>query len=442
MTAVATEKVLDRALERVATLPAPVPAREPGEQLVEQFSIVAIAPDPEQPRDDADEDLADSIAAQGVLQPITIRSHPKATSHVRFMIVDGERRWRGAKKAGLTLIPAIYKADIVDEATLLIQQSTFNTGKALSAGQEARTWKRIQELTGKNIAELARLLGRPKSTVSDRIALSEAPEVFRPLFECGAFTAAAGPIARKYAQVPAKTLERVVSQSTNSWRWNRYVADGKPIPMKEIESALESELSFAGVQKVSKPLAPYFKGATFPVGDATMTADLKALEAAQTAYNHEQERVARAAGPAKDEKAPKPRRDPHQQRWEREQAQRRAASMRFNRAKPAVLAAFANAIKKARTGISANGRSAVAELVLKECNGQGATKDVVQLLPVGSDAESILRHAAFLCVVNISANSYLRENHMPRLAKQFGVDLNKVLDAAAPKKGKAKKGKK
>ena len=70
--------------------------------------------------------------------------------------------------------------------------------------------------------------------------------------------------------------------------------------------------------------------------------------------------------------------------------------------------------------------------MLHDCESQGATKDVLELLPVGSNADSILRHAAFLSIANISANSYLRERQMPKITKRLGLNLEKLIDEAVP----------
>ena len=81
------------------------PARAGG---VREIEIGRIRPNPEQPRvqfkEEAIEELADSIAERGVLQPILLRPHGEG-----FEIVAGERRWRAAQRARLHTIPAIVR---------------------------------------------------------------------------------------------------------------------------------------------------------------------------------------------------------------------------------------------------------------------------------------------------------------------------------------------
>lgn len=129
-----------------------------------------IEPDPEQPRDEPDAELRDSIARQGILQPITVRVHPTKRGH--YMIVDGERRWRGA--AGVQAkVPVIVRRDQEDELQRLLTQLGANTGLPLTPLEEARAFHRAIELSGKSATEIAELAGRPRSTVGERLGLLE-----------------------------------------------------------------------------------------------------------------------------------------------------------------------------------------------------------------------------------------------------------------------------
>jgi hypothetical protein len=158
-----------------------------------------------------------------------------------------------------------------DEANRLAIQTTANTGKPLTPLEEAKAWKRIQELTGKNANELAKLLGRSKSTVGDRLALAEAPEVFKPLFAQGAFTAAAAPVTRKFANVPPKVLDRhaVDKRVPVNYNWASCIREQKPIPLNQIEAQLHSAARqwTCDVAEVPKNLAALFEGDTFDVGE-------------------------------------------------------------------------------------------------------------------------------------------------------------------------------
>lgn len=261
------------------TATATEPTAAPKEEIeVADFAIASIAPDPDQPRKDVDEDLAASIAEQGVLQPITIRIHPSEQGDVRFMIVDGERRWRGARKAGLKFIPAIFRSDAMDEATRLIRQSTFNTGKPLSPLEEAKAWRRVQELTGMNAGSLAKLLGRAKSTVGDRLALAEAPEAFHQLFGAGLLTASAGPIVRRYSEVPNKTLEKAVSLIMDRWEFEEAKQQDRAVDLATAERVINYVICNEAMREVPPDLLSEFRGLVVTVKDKKYTPDVERIK--------------------------------------------------------------------------------------------------------------------------------------------------------------------
>lgn len=136
---------------------------------VQYLEHVAIHPDPDQPRTDADAELVESIRVNGIVQPITVRRHPERLTD--WMIVDGERRWRGA--AGLLeRVPAIVREDLDDRALRLTTQLVANVGKPLSPLQEARSYQELMTQHD-SIASLARAVGRPASTVAERLELLE-----------------------------------------------------------------------------------------------------------------------------------------------------------------------------------------------------------------------------------------------------------------------------
>lgn len=424
--------------ETVLDLFAPADEIAAGEtREVVYYEVDKVEADPEQPRKDADAALEASIKQEGVRTPISARLHPDPDKAKRgfVMIVDGERRYRGSIAAGRSTIPVMLEDGNEDELRRLVRQVIANQHEKVPPLQEAATFARIRQLSNASVAQLAKTLGKPKSTIADRLALTEAPAAFQALFLSGAFTAAAAPAVKKYVNVPAKILEQMVERGAGDWNWSRHIRAKRPVPIKEIENYLDGALSWYNVQEVPENLALLFEGDTFDVGNKKMTSDTKALEAAQSKFNKEQEALAKKAGVKKGEKpskAAESRYDREQKlqrsSWEIAAAKRRAASVRFNKARPKILAAIAEALKKAPTGAA----GIVAELVLDDCEGQGATKDVLQLLPVGTNADAILRHAAFLSIANISCNSYTRDREMPKITKRLGLNLEKLIDEAVP----------
>jgi ParB/RepB/Spo0J family partition protein len=227
---------------------------------ITHVALPEIAPDPDQPRVDADDELADSIRAQGVLQPIVVRANP--TGATLFMIVDGERRWRGAARAGLQEIPARIVSSVGDAGDLLLKQLTFNDGKRLTPLEEARAWKRILDAKGWTVAQLASTIGKSRSTVGDRLAMLDAPAPFQKYFEDGTLSAAAAPILRPFADLPTPVLDKMVQHIVESdYNWHQAVKQQKALPLDDLKTALSSTLRypFAPVE----PGAEDYEGETF-----------------------------------------------------------------------------------------------------------------------------------------------------------------------------------
>ena len=96
-----------------------IPSAGPGESGFALVSVDEISPNPQQPRASFDEEtltsLADSIGMVGVLQPVVLRRN----SDGGYVLVAGERRWRAARRAGLTEIPAMIRTG--DDAASLTE---------------------------------------------------------------------------------------------------------------------------------------------------------------------------------------------------------------------------------------------------------------------------------------------------------------------------------
>ncbi len=140
-----------------------------GEEKVYSIKLIDIEPNRDQPRrifdEDALEDLAKSIKTYGVIQPIIVN---KKTDY--YEIVAGERRWRAAKKAGLTEMPCIIKntdARSSKEIALIenIQREDLNPI------EKARSYKHLIEEYGLKQQDLADALGINRSTMANTIRI-------------------------------------------------------------------------------------------------------------------------------------------------------------------------------------------------------------------------------------------------------------------------------
>lgn len=140
---------------------------------VRLIPVASIEPHPGQPRRTFDEDalaeLAESIKARGVIQPILVRPH----GH-RFQIVAGERRWRAAQKARLHEIPAIVR-EFSDAETMEVALVENIQRQDLNAIEEAQAYSRLVADYGHTQEELGRIVHKSRSHVANLLRLLDLP---------------------------------------------------------------------------------------------------------------------------------------------------------------------------------------------------------------------------------------------------------------------------
>jgi ParB family chromosome partitioning protein len=121
------------------------------------------------------EELAASIKANGVLQPIVIRPFPGGLRDgARYEIICGERRWQAAQLAGLKDIPAIVR-DLSDREAALVALIENIQREELTSAEEARAFKRLVEEFSLTHQEIADLVGRSRAAVTNHMRLLELP---------------------------------------------------------------------------------------------------------------------------------------------------------------------------------------------------------------------------------------------------------------------------
>ena len=140
-----------------------------------KLSIMEIEPDPNQPRKDFGADalgeLADSIASQGILQPLLVR--PIAGGGYR--IVAGERRWRAARLAGLAEVPVVIRemSDKEAYAAMLVENLQREN---LNPIEEARGFQKLIESVGATQEQIAAKLGKSRPAVANALRLLTLPD--------------------------------------------------------------------------------------------------------------------------------------------------------------------------------------------------------------------------------------------------------------------------
>jgi ParB family transcriptional regulator, chromosome partitioning protein len=129
-------------------------------------------------------ELAQSIKAQGVMQPIVVRPLPEraAGGSQRYEIIAGERRWRAAQMAGLAEIPAIVR-EVPDEAAVAMALIENIQREDLNPLEEARALSRLIEEFGLTHQSAAEAVGRSRAAVSNLLRLMELADEVKQLLE-------------------------------------------------------------------------------------------------------------------------------------------------------------------------------------------------------------------------------------------------------------------
>lgn len=139
--------------------------------------IEDVAPNADQPRrhfdEDALDDLAASIKAKGILQPLIVRRNPDGATS--WQIVAGERRWRAAQRAQLHTVPVIVRD--LDDTEVLEVAIVENIQRAnLNPVEEAQGYRQLIETFGHTQEQLSQSLGRSRSHIANALRLLTLPD--------------------------------------------------------------------------------------------------------------------------------------------------------------------------------------------------------------------------------------------------------------------------
>jgi ParB family chromosome partitioning protein len=225
---------------------APVPVAKATESGLREVPVDLLRRGKYQPRVDMREEslaeLAESIRAQGVVQPIVVRPLPNpGGGETQYEIVAGERRWRAAQLAGLQTIPAVVR-DIPDEAAVAVALIENIQREDLNPIEEARSLHRLCEEFGLTHADAAEAVGRSRATVTNLLRLLELPRPVRELLE-----------HRQLDMGHARALLGVESPELQTELAQRVVKQG--LSVRETESAVRKLTGGVGAGKGGKPAA-------------------------------------------------------------------------------------------------------------------------------------------------------------------------------------------
>jgi len=226
---------------------------DPGE--VRSLPLDRIRPNPFQPRKEFQpeelDELADSIRENGLLQPLLVRPSPGGRD--RWELVAGERRFRAVSRLGWPQVPVIVRE--VDDQTLLVLALVENLQReALGPLEEAEGFRVLTESFGLTQGEVAKAVGKDRSTVANTLRLLQLPPSVRKLLADGALTAGhVRPLLALQDPVRAGEVARTAAREGWSVRQVEEVAKSgsakagsgarrPPAPQDPVVHALQEEL--------------------------------------------------------------------------------------------------------------------------------------------------------------------------------------------------------
>ena len=227
---------LGRGLSALIRDTAPPPPREPAPAergKPTELDIDLLAPNPRQPRTHIDdgrlEELAQSIRANGVIQPIVVR-RVEATDHGaegRYEIVAGERRWRASQRAGLLKVPVSVR-DVPDDKLLEVALIENIQREDLNPIEEAQAYRRLTDELQLSQETIAAQVGKDRATIANYMRLLRLPAEVR--------TALAD---RQLSMGHAKALLSLTDESAQRRVGRDVIARG--LSVRETEALVRSE---------------------------------------------------------------------------------------------------------------------------------------------------------------------------------------------------------
>lgn len=180
-----------------------------------EIDIDLIDPNPEQPRTRFAEgqldELAQSIRANGVVQPIVVRKFG-----TRYQIVAGERRWRASQRAELRRIPAHVK-EVSDEKLLELALVENIQRQELNPVEEAKAYRKLIDNIGLTQESVAAQVGKERSVITTSLRLLKLPDEIQRLIEEGKLSAGHG---RALLMIDDPSQQRAVANAAVEHGWS------------------------------------------------------------------------------------------------------------------------------------------------------------------------------------------------------------------------------
>lgn len=211
----------------------PTPQKDENENAVQELRLMEVEPNRDQPRKNFEEEpleaLADSIRIHGVIQPIIVVK----TEHDTYRIIAGERRWRAARMAGLSTIPAVVrKYDNREQAEIALIENLQR--EDLNPLEESLGYQRLMEQFKFTQEEVSSRVGKSRSAVANALRLLNLDEETKKMVEEERLSAgharALLPITNSAERVQA--TEQVIANGLNVRQTEQLVKNWGKMPKK------------------------------------------------------------------------------------------------------------------------------------------------------------------------------------------------------------------
>ncbi|TGX53323.1 ParB/RepB/Spo0J family partition protein [Sphingomonas gei] len=243
---------------------------------VRMLPVSAMAPHPGQPRRHFDEaalnDLAESIASRGLIQPIVVRPHGHS-----YQIVAGERRWRAAQRARLHEVPVLVR-ELTDAETMEIALVENIQREDLNAIEEAEAYSKLIGEFGHTQEALAKLVHKSRSHVANLLRLLDLPSPVREMVVTGAIEM--GHARALIGTADAERLARTVAEKGLSVRETEKLArEAKPATQRKSGVGASRNADIEALERqLGDVLGLHVKIGHSPKGGGTLTLGYSTLD--------------------------------------------------------------------------------------------------------------------------------------------------------------------
>lgn len=255
------------------------------QQVGRMIAVDKLDPNPEQPRTEFGDltELTASIAEKGVLEPLLVKPN-RLTG--RWMIIAGERRWRSAQRAGLKEVPCVEME--VDEGTVAEIALIENMQrKDLTVWEEADGLLALCERFGYTHDDVARKVGKSRTTVTEALAIARIPDDVREVCRAGEITAKSSLLQivrqpddesmRRFAQqIASRGLNRNDAREARRQEMGpRVVPESKPYTFKypSPDGDFNLEIRFKATQVSDAEVALILRAVADEIDDEPAAAD-------------------------------------------------------------------------------------------------------------------------------------------------------------------------